>query len=231
MNLHGSIKDLQNKIAQMYLKLEHRFSENGLIRELWSAMANDITQQIRSLNALPQSFWNQLKKEQNLPLIAAAEGAFRQSIENEEDQSLRGCFSRALCLEEPAILKVYAPLIRMLRENSTAPALDFYITVKAHLARITRVTQSFSGDPADIQRANSLLQAFEKEVQEPRIEFARLKTKKASAKNAVRRKEPAQKQRKTLVKARPIAKPAKIPHRHPKPLVKKASIARRRARR
>ena len=230
MNLQGSLKDLQNKIAQMYLKLEHRFSENGLIRELWSAMANDVSQQIRSLNALPQSFWNQLKKEQTLPLIAAAEGASHQSIENEEDQPLRSCFSRALCLEEPAILKVYAPLIRMLRENSTAPALDFYITVKAHLARITRVTQSYSGDPADIQRANSLLQAFEKEVQEPRIEIARPATKKALAKHSVKHKEPAQKQRKTS-KARPLAKPAKILHRHPKPLVKKAGIARRRARR
>ncbi len=73
MNLHGSIKDLQNKTVQLYLKLEHRFSENGLIRELWSAMANDVSQQIRSLNALPPSFWNQLKKDQYLPLIAAAE--------------------------------------------------------------------------------------------------------------------------------------------------------------
>jgi hypothetical protein len=231
MNLHGSIKDLQNKIVQLYLKLEHRFSENGLIRELWSGMANDVSQQIRSLNALPPSFWNQLKKDQNLPLIAAAEGAIRQSIENEEDQSLMGCFSRALYLEEPAILKVYAPLIRGLRENSTAPALDFYIVVKAHLARITRVTQSYSGDPAVIQRANSLLHAFEKEVQEPHIRIARPETKKALAEHSDKHKVPAQKQRKTSVKARPSAKPAKILHRHPKPLVKKASIARRRARR
>ena len=60
MNLHGSIKDLQNNIVQLYLKLEHRFSENVLIRELWSAMGHDVSQQIQSLNALPQSFWNQL---------------------------------------------------------------------------------------------------------------------------------------------------------------------------
>jgi hypothetical protein len=231
MNLHGSIKDLQNKIVQLYLKLEHRFSENGLIRELWSAMANDVSQQIRSLNALPPSFWNQLKKDQNLPLIAAAESACHQSIENEEDQSLMGCFSRALVLEEPAILKVYAPLIRSLRENSTAPALDFYIVVKAHLARITRVTQSYAGDPAVIQRANSLLQAFEKEVQEPSIKIARPEAKKALAEHSAKHKEPAQKQKKASVKARPSAKPAKILHRHPKPLVKKAGIARRRARR
>jgi hypothetical protein len=231
MNLHGSIKDLQNKIVQLYLQLEHRFSENELIRELWSAMANDVSQQIRSLNALPPSFWNQLKKDQNLPLIAAAEGASHQSIENNEDQSLGDCFNRALRLEEPAILKVYAPLIRTLRENSTAPALDFYITVKSHLARITRVTQSYSGDPAIIQRVNSLLQVFEKEIQEPHIEIPRPEKKKALAEHSAKRKEPAQKQRKISVKARPLAKPAKILHRHPKPLVKKASIARRRAHR
>ena len=63
MNLHGSIKDLQNKKAQLYLKLEHRFSENGLIRELWSGMANDVWLQIRSLSALPPSFWNHSRSE------------------------------------------------------------------------------------------------------------------------------------------------------------------------
>jgi hypothetical protein len=231
MNLHGSIKDLQNKTVQLYLKLEHRFSENGLIRDLWNAMANDVSQQIRSLNALPPSFWNQLKKDQSLALIAAVEGASRQSIDNEEDLSLMDCFGRALCLEEPTILKVYAPLIRKLRENPTAPALDFYIVVKAHLARITRVTQSYSGDPAVIQRANSLLQAFEKEVQEPSIKIAKPETKKALAEHSTKHKKPAQKQQKTLVKARPSSKPAKILHRHPKPLAKKAGIARRRARR
>ena len=103
--------------------------------------------------------------------------------------------------------------------------------VKAHLARITRVTQSYSGDPVVIQRANSLLQAFEKEVQEPHNETARHETKKALAEHSAKRKEPVQRQRKASVKARPVAKPAKILRRHPKPLVKKAGIARRRARR
>jgi hypothetical protein len=244
MNLHGSIKDLQNKIIQRYLKLQHRFSENELIRELWGAMAHDVSQQVTSLSALPQSFWNQLKNEQDLALRAAAEAASHQSIENEEDQSLTDCFNSALCLEEPAILKVYAPLIRKLRENSTAPALDFYIVVKAHLARIARVTQSFAGDPLAIQRANSLLQAFEKEVQEPHIE-ARILDKKKKATQLRARQEPANevrkiaakvrksagKARKTAEKARPLAKPAKILHRRPKPMVKKVSISRRRARR
>jgi hypothetical protein len=94
-----------------------------------------------------------------------------------------------------------------------------------------RVTQSFSGNPAVVQRANSLLQAFEKEVQEPHIKIARPETKKALAGHSAKHKVPFQKPRTTSVKARPSAKPAKILHRHPKPLVKKASIARRRARR
>jgi hypothetical protein len=231
MNLHGSIKELQNKTVQMYLKLEHRFSENSLIRELWGAMAYDVSQQIRSLNALPLSFWNQLKKEQERALIEAAEAAIRQSIDNEEDQSLIDCFSNALYLEEPAILKVYAPLIRKLRENSTAPALEFYIMVKAHLARITRVTQSFAGDPGIIQRANSLLQAFEKEVQNPQVEVRVPDKKNKNISQLSKHQEPAKITRKTPAKARPLAKPAKILHRRPKPMAKKVAISRRRARR
>ena len=233
MNLHGSIKELQNKIFQLYLKLADRFSENGLIRELWGAMAHDIEQQVRSLNALPQSFWNQLKKDQDLALAGAAESARNQSIENEEDQSLKGRFGSALCIEEPTILKVYAPLIRRIREDSTAPALDFYIVVKAHLARITRVTQSFSGDPAIIQRANALLQSFEREVQEPHVvvpEPAK-KKKNGKAELSAKHKAAVKKSHKAAKKARPLAKPAKMLHRRPKPLVKKVNIARRRARR
>ena len=200
MNLHGSIKDLQNKIVQLYLKLEHRFSENGLIRELWGGMANDVSLQIRSLNALPPSFWNQLKKDQNLPLIAAAEGASRQIIEIKEDQSLMDCFSMALCLEEPAILKVYAPLIRRLRENSTAPALDFYIVVKAHLARIMRVTQSFSGDPASSNAPTLCCKLLKKRFRNPTLNFAipRRKKLRDSAKPEHKKKPAAKQQKNTL---------------------------------
>src|SRR5512135_2781708 len=101
MNLNGSIRNLQNKIVQLYLNLENRFSENPLIRELWTTMARDVSEQIQSLSKLPSSFWNQPKKEQDLALLAAAESAIGQGTENEEDQSLKGCFSSALCLEEP----------------------------------------------------------------------------------------------------------------------------------
>jgi hypothetical protein len=231
MNLHGSIRELQNTIVQLYLNLEHRFSENSLIRELWRAMAHDVSQQISSLNALPQSFWNQLKQDQDGFSIEVPESAKQQNVENEEDQSLRICFERALNVEEPAILKVYIPLIRRLRENLTAPALEFYIMVKAHLARIVRVTESFSGNPAIIQRSSLLLQAFEKEVQEPRVEAViPAKKKKTKAVRVSQHKEPVKKSRK-VVQRGALQKRATILRSRAKHLVKKVGIQRRRARR
>ena len=230
MNLNGSIREIQNKIQQRYLKLEQRFSGNTLIRETWAAMAGDISQQIRSMGALPQSFWNQLKKNQDAMVKGVKEGAAHQDLANEGDQALKDCFELALRWEEPVILKIYAPLIRKLRENSTAPALDFYIIVKAHLARITRVVQSFSGDPGIIQRANALQQAFEKEVQEPQV-VVLIKQKKPRA-NPVVVKEKAKKAiRKSPVKARSAAKHPQKLHRRVKPLAKKVSMPRSRAHR
>ena len=94
MNLHGFIRDLQNKVVQLYLKLEHRFSENELIRELWSGMANDVSQQIRSLNALPPSFWSQLREIRRPPAwIAAAKMLSRQHVENKKITHSIGCFA------------------------------------------------------------------------------------------------------------------------------------------
>jgi hypothetical protein len=224
MNLHGSVREAQNTIVRTYLELEQRFNENGLIRESWNAMAHDVFQQIQSLNALPQSFWNQLKADQASLSAAITESIKQQSIEIKDDRSLKGCFDLAFRVETPAILKIYVPLIRKLRENLSAPALDFYIMVKAHLARITRVTESFSGDPVSVQRAHLLLQTFEKEVQEPHIEVLIPAT-------AARSKEKPKKSSKIKAKTLPSKKPAKILRHRAKPLVKKVSIARRRARR
>ena len=234
MNLLGSIKENQNTIVQLYLKLEHRFSENTLIRGLWNTMAHDVSQQINSLNALPQSFWNQLKQDRDNPPIEAAEVIRHQDVGNEEDKSLRSCFESALRLEEPTILKVYVPLIRRLRENLTAPALDFYIMVKAHLARIVRVTESFSGDPLIIQRSSQLLQTFEKEVQEPshvEVVVPARKKKKPQAAHVARQKEPVKKPRKVMQRSRVLQKRTTIIRARAKHLVKKVSIQRRRARR
>jgi hypothetical protein len=230
MNLNGSITDLQNAEIQVYLKLAHRFKDNGLIREFWSAMANDVSQQKSSLKALPISFWKQMQKSHSELTEAIIPYARHQADENTEDMPLKACFDVIMQFEEPTILKIYVPIIRSLRENRTNPALDFYITLKAHLARIVRITGSFSGDPIVIQRSSLLLQSFEKAVQEPQAKNTPLETK-AQAKRAARRKDTANKSKKALKQAGTLAKRAKTLHHRAKPLVKKVELQRRRARR
>jgi len=231
MNLQGSITALQDTVVQLYLELEHRFNENQLIRDLWGAMANDIAQQKRSMNVLPPSFWNQLKSEKDGLLETVSETTKNQIAGKKEDQSLRSCFELALLFEEPTILKIYAPIIRKLRENWTDQALDFYIIVKAHLARIARVTQSFAGDPIIIQRSNLLFQRFEKEVQEPPA-TPEPKSSKISAALAAKTKQAAKPHKKVLAKKAPaLAKHAKSHHERTKPPVEKIRLQRRRARR
>ena len=230
MNLFGAITELQNTVVKLYLKLEHRFKENGLIRDLWSAMAHDVSQQINSLKALPPSFWNQLKKDQDDLLKSITQNAQQQVDEKTEDLSLRSCFEFALGLEEPTILKIYVPIIRSLRKNPANP-LDFYIMVKAHLARITRETLSFSGDPIIIQRSNSLLQSFEKEVQEPQVAI-NPPVKKAMIGRHDREKKPVGKKPSRISEpAHPLAKHASMHHGRAKSLVKKVELPRRRAHR
>jgi hypothetical protein len=167
MNLHGSITEVLNTLVQLYLKFEKRFNENALIRDLWSGMARDVLQQIAGLKSLPSSFWLQLNKDQDGRMETDIKNARLQITEKPEDLSLKQCFETTIRFEEPTILKIYVPIIRSLRKNGTNTALDFYIIVKAHLARITRVTESFSGDPIAIQRSNLLQQSFEQEVQRP----------------------------------------------------------------
>jgi hypothetical protein len=231
MNLQGSVTELQDIVVQLYLELEHRFSENQLIRDLWSAMAHDVAQQKRSMSVFPPSFWNQLKSEKDGFLEALSPNFKRQAVEKKGDQSLRSCLERALIVEEPAILKIYVPIIRKLRGSWTDKALDFYIMVKAHLARIARVTQSFSGDPIIIQRSNLLLERFEKEVQEPQI-AAKPKLHKTASAQPVREKQRVKPQKKAIAKKAPVlAKHAKSHHKMTKPLVDKISLRRRRAQR
>jgi hypothetical protein len=232
MNLQGSITELQDTIIKLYLDLEQGFRENQLVRDLWSAMAQDVTQQKRSMSALPHSFWTKLKDEQDGFSRAVSE-IRKQTNENKEDQSLKSCLERTLIYEEPTTLQLYAPIIRKLREDWTDQALDFYIMVKAHLARITRVTQAFAGDPVVIQRSSLLLQRFEKEVQEPHA-IAEPILPKARAPHPPRTKEkhPVKPQKKALSKRAPaLAKRAKSHHGRSKPLVKKIALQPRRARR
>jgi hypothetical protein len=233
MNLHGSITELQNAIVQLYHSLQQRFIENRMISELWSAMAHDISQQISSLNDLPPSFWSRLKNEQAGLAEAIGSSVPLQISEKLSDRSLRNCIELSLNIEEPIILKVYVPIIRSLRENQANQSLDFYIMVKAHLARITRVTQAFSGDPLVIQRSNLLLPSFEKEVQEPQAPAAR-KTATAvhnpiSASKAKHETKPARTVAKRI--SHPLAKRSLSRPGRTKPIIDKVEMHRRRARR
>jgi hypothetical protein len=226
MNLYGSITELQKSEVQLYFKLALRFKENALIRELWSAMANDVLQQENSLKALHTSFWSQLKKNHSELLEAVIPYARHQINDNTRDVPLRNCLELVLQFEEPTILKIYVPIIRSLRENQSSPALDFYIMVKAHLARIVQMVSSFSGDPVIIQRSSLLLQSFEREVQEPLLESI-----PPQKKIPTRRKETAKKSKKATGKTKTLAKRTKTLHHRTKHLVKKVEIQRRRARR
>jgi hypothetical protein len=229
MNLQGSITELQDTIFQIYLQLEERFKENQIIRDLWTAMEHDVAQQKSSMNVLPPSFWHQLKEEMDGTIRAIAEGTKKQAVEIKEDHLLKSCLDHALSLEEPTILKIYVPIIRKLRENWTDRALDFYIMVKAHLARITRATQSFAGDPVVIQRANLLLQRFEKEVQEP-LHVAVVPKRQVAGIQHHPEKPPKKPAKKVVSKpAVTLVKHAKSHHKRTKPLVEKM-LPRRRAR-
>ncbi len=228
MNLHGSIAELQNAVVQIYNRMQQRFVENRVISDLWSAMANDVSRQTSSLKDFPASFWSRLKNERDGLAKAVSSSANAHASESIPDLSLSGCIELSLKIEEPVILKVYVPLIRSLRDNQANQSLEFYIMVKSHLARINRVTQSYSGNPLVIQRSNLLLQNFEKEVQEqqPPPVAARVS---GSASKTKRLPKPLRKVSKRI--SRPLAKRPLGRSRRTKPLVEKVEIRRRRVRR
>jgi hypothetical protein len=231
MSLHSCIAEIQGATVKLYLKLEQRFNENKLISELWSAMAHDVSQQIISLDELPQSFWNRLKTEPAGLSESIIRSNKSQNIEKAEDISLTRCFETAIAHEEATILKVYVPIIRSLRKNWTEQALGFYIMVKAHLARIQRVTEAFSGDPLVIQRADSVLQNFEKEIQEPQPGILHQK-KKLHPVSPAKEKQISKKPLQKAPKHSPLlAKRSKIHSGRTKPLADKVDLRRRRARR
>ena len=222
MNLRGSIAEIQNILARFYLKLAERFQENILVRELWNAMAADVSQQVKSLNAFPESFWNQLRKDQE-ELFAALQSGKNQVPENKENIALRECFEQALRLEETVILKVYAPILRSSRENSTERPVEFYILVKTHLARISRAMEFYSGDPLVVQNSNLLREHFEREVQHGQPE-KRVPPKPARDKKAGEKPKEAK-------HPHVLAQRAKSHHDRSKPLVEKIDLHRRRAHR
>ena len=166
MNLLSAIVEHQNSLLRLYRKLEERFEENSIIQTLWRDMSGDVLLQIQSLKSLPSSFWNKFKNDPDNNFEPAIKEIPSASVDV-TDISLRDSFEISLQIAEPVVLKIYARVVRLLREQSTAPALNFYILIKTYVARLVRTTESFSGDPLLIRRARLLVAELEKEVQEP----------------------------------------------------------------
>jgi hypothetical protein len=210
--------------------LQQRFEGNNLVSGTWAAMGHDLLAQVESLKKLPSSFWHSLKKQEK-GLTRAAELILSQDM-GKQVGTLQSCLARTLDLEEPIILRVCAPIIHRLRSNWTDFALDFYVMVKAHIARLARLIQTYSGDPGLSQRCAVLLLNLEKEIQEL------VEVEAIPAKLVLRRVTSARHSRKAAggrlaqipAQKRPSLSLRKIPE-HAKPLVKKIEIARRRARR
>jgi len=239
LRLRSPLSKLEKAIARFYLQLQQRFEGNSLVSESWADMGGDLQAHAESLKKLPSWFWQSLKKQEKE--LVRATGTILPADALKPASSLQACIVQMLDIEEPMILKVYAPLIRRLRSEWTERALDFYVMVKAHIARIARVVQAYSGDPAMSQRCAILFQEFEKGVQEPAvIEIKQKKpirkgaaaikqVRKPAAVRRLRKQAPAPPSKITVARrrVRALEKLAK----RAKPLVKKIEITGRRARR
>lgn len=228
--LRNPLSKVQKSIAKCYLRLHKHFEENSIISESWAAMGGDLRAHADSLRKLPPTFWQSLRHVEK-DLVATL-----KSVQNSHSNALSGtlhsCLTQAVDIEEPLILKVYAPLIRQLRIAWTDRATDFYVMVSAHLARLARLIRLYSGDPVLGQKCDSLLQDFEKEVQYPPSIPG--KEERTSKKRIM-----AGKRKGRLTKSRPLR--ARAPKqkarsrvkltKRAKPLIKKIEITRRRAQR
>ena len=238
MNLRGSLVKLQRCGANFYSELARNFHENLLIREAWVTLSQDLEQHYSSLRTLPPSFWKHLKPEETSLREGVTGCSALKGVGEQRDTSLHGCCVSTLAFEEPLSLGVYAPLVRAIRKEQTQRALDFYILVKAHITRLTRTIQLFSGDPLLIRRSMLLLESFEKEVQGPAVPLMKPR-KRAKKKSSVRKSQRisiTRRIRRRLRIARAIRAPrvlgkrAKALAKRAKPLVGKIKIGRRRAR-
>jgi hypothetical protein len=237
MNLKGSLSRLQKASAGFYGNLAQLFDSNWLIRDTWINMAKDMEQQAASLENLPGSLWRKWKDEPGdlAEAIQSCCSTYKR-IESEENKSLQSCFASTLTLEEPLILRAYVPIIRYLRTGYSDQALEFYIMVKAHMARLSRLIQPFAGDPALLQRVANLREFFEHQVQAPVIPPVRVKKGARRPAFSPRRRNGTKKTAvaRTGAKVRrvlPLGGRAKRASKRTKALVGKLDLARRRARR
>jgi hypothetical protein len=168
MNLKGSLTKLQKSGGQFYLNLAQLFESNQLISDTWVALAKDMDQQAASMDSLPVSFWKKIGIQETEALVQSIHSfKFPPMAECALNRTINGCFGRTLDVAEPLILKAYVPIIRHLRSEFSDQALELYIMVKAHVARIDRVFQQYAGDPVLLKRVHALHEIFEHEVQVP----------------------------------------------------------------
>jgi len=229
LKIRGSLSKLQREAARIYVQLQQRFEGNSLVSESWAAMGSDLQVQAESLKKLPGTFWQSMRKQESV-LIRATREVLPADPEMAEG-SLHSCLIRTLDIEEPMILRVYAPLIRRLRVEWTDRALDFYVMVKAHIARLSRMVQGYSGDPLLGQRCALLFLNFEKEVQEPAA--IPVPARKTVTKSASRAKPSAGRKVKKAAagKAGAPSRQLKARSKLAKRLAKNVEISRRRAQR
>jgi hypothetical protein len=225
MTLLNALAKLQTLGIHYYLQLTKNFAANAVVRETFAKLAQDLEKQKLAVQSLSRAFWKQFEEQQEGRQAATAASS-SVSVPHEEETSLTRCCVQLLDFEEPLILQMYAPLIRHLRTQSNEQATELYIMAKAHVVRLTRLIQPFSGDPALVGRALTLLHGFEREVQtlEPILDLKVGLTAARKAQADAKAKEP---QKRVATKAGRAASKSRAAQRT-KPLVKKI-VSRRRA--
>lgn len=236
MNLQGSLAKFLKSGSIFYRKRADCFHENQIVRDAWLRLADDMDLQASSLRSVPPAFWTGIEAGQEELIESIGVGfPLKGSPRPCDSVPLQESIGRCLVLEEPVVLRIYAPLIRQLRTHWTSRALDFYVIVKSHVAGLMRLVQTYCGDPALIQRATSLLETFEKDAQEPEfvvIPKVAKKGKSRKRETAIRaKKAKSSVPRKAARKApsRPMASRSRTVAKTRKPLVRKIRLGSRRA--
>ncbi len=230
MNLQGSLSKLLKTGSIFYRERARLFDHNPVIRDAWTLLAQDMEQQATGLRGLSASFWREIQALH--PGLMDEIRACLASAPRKKDNgtiSLQDTLNRALSCEEPIILRVFVPVIRKLRVSWTGRALDFYVIVKAHVTHLDRLVRSYCGDPASHQRAATLLESFEKEVQRP--EVVRTERTRRSSRSARNVRKSSKKPRIRSLQPSRRKSGARRVRSVSKPVMRKVSLGRRRARR
>ena len=240
--IRTSLVKIQKHRVKFYLDASEQFTTNSLVHEKWVEIANDLEAQGAGLKSLPRSLWLLVGNEDGTSLLATMEQAIKAAaVKTDGEVSLRQYITSTLNLEEPVVLGIYAPLVRILRANWTDRALDFYVMARSHLTRLVRLVKPFCGDPTLIHRATSLVERFEQEVQQPQIVIKPKAAHKARKSVTGRSSKPAGKKKQAGARAKAKKKPAaesrrvlaarRRPSKRVKPVVRDMKMGRRSARR